>query len=106
MYYRDGKLPCTGILLNYDDDDYSQGSGQIKEAFRILTKDDMLQTYILQDNFRSSKIRVDDVGYKLYVFDIQCQQNFLTSQPNEVEFNVDGIGSKDLNGYSLVLTNR
>ena len=37
------KYPDAGILLNYDDDDYSQGYHQIKEAFRALTKDDILQ---------------------------------------------------------------
>ena len=40
------KYPDAGILLNYDDDDYSQGYHQIKEAFRALTKDDILQPYI------------------------------------------------------------
>ena len=30
--------PDSGILLNYDDDDYNQGYGQIKEAFTALTK--------------------------------------------------------------------
>ena len=28
------RYPDSGILLNYDDDDYSQGYGQIKEAFK------------------------------------------------------------------------
>ena len=37
------KNPDAGILLNYNDDDYSQGYGQIKEAFRAVTKDDILQ---------------------------------------------------------------
>ena len=32
----------SAILLNYNDDDYSQGYGQIKEAFRALTKDNIL----------------------------------------------------------------
>ena len=32
------KYPDVGKLLNYDDDDYSQGYHQIKEAFRALTK--------------------------------------------------------------------
>ena len=40
------KYPDASILLNYDDDDYSQGYHQIKEAFRALTKDDILQPYI------------------------------------------------------------
>ena len=29
----------SGILINYDDDEYSQGYGQIEEAFKTLTKD-------------------------------------------------------------------
>ena len=37
------RYPDTAILLKYDDDNYSQGYGQIKEAFRALTKDDLLQ---------------------------------------------------------------
>ena len=32
----------AGILSNYDDDDYSQGYHQIKEAFKASTKDDIL----------------------------------------------------------------
>ena len=40
------KNPDAGILINYDDDDYSQGYHQIKEAFRALTKDDILELYI------------------------------------------------------------
>ena len=35
----------VGILLNYDDDDYSQGYHQIKEAFKAFTEDNMLQPY-------------------------------------------------------------
>ena len=46
----------------YNDDDYSQGYGQIKEAFRTLTKDDMLQSYKIDDNFRTSNVTADDVG--------------------------------------------
>ena len=54
------------ILMNYDDDDdYSQGYGQSKEAFRALAKDDMLQSYISGDDFRFSNIWADDVGYIL-----------------------------------------
>ena len=63
------KYPDAGILLNYDDDDYSQLYRQIKEAFKALTKDDILQPYISEEDFRSSNIRADDVGYNLYVFD-------------------------------------
>ena len=39
------------ISLNYDDDDdeYSQGFCQIKEVPRVLTKDDILKSYISGD---------------------------------------------------------
>ena len=50
------KYPDSGILLNYNDDDYSQGYGQNKEAFKALTKDNILQPYISDADFRSSNI--------------------------------------------------
>ena len=56
------KNPDAGILLNYDDDDYSQGFNQIKEAYRALTKYDILQPYISDHDFRSSNVRADDVA--------------------------------------------
>ena len=49
------KKPDAAIIQNYNDDDYSQVYSQIKEAFRVLTKNDILQPYISDDNFRSSK---------------------------------------------------
>ena len=59
----------SAILLNYEDDDYSQGYGQIKEAFKSLTKDDILQPFISGHDFRSSNDG-NDIGYSLYAFDI------------------------------------
>ena len=53
------KYPDAGILLKYDDDDYSQGYHQIKEAFKALTKDDILQPYISEEDFRCSNVRAD-----------------------------------------------
>ena len=44
----------NSLLLNYDDDGYSQGYRQIKEAFKALTKNDILQQYISEHNFGSS----------------------------------------------------
>ena len=81
--------PDAAILLNYDDDDYAQGYSQIKEAFRTLTKDDILQPFTSVDDFRPSNVRADDVGYSLYVFDIRCQKNFTASQLIKVEFIFD-----------------
>ena len=99
------KYPDSGILLNYDDDDYNQGFGQIKEAFRALTKNDILQPYISDHGFRSSNFN-NDIGYKLYVFDIRYQKNFENSQPIKVEFKFDGVIPAVIYGYALVLTNK
>ena len=74
-----GNYPDASILLNYDDDDYSQGYGQIIEVFGALTKDDILQLYISNDDFRSSNISADDIGYNLYVFDIRYKQKLTAS---------------------------
>ena len=45
------KHPDAGILFNYDDDDYSQGYHQFKEASKALTKDNILQPYISEEDF-------------------------------------------------------
>ena len=100
------KNPDAGILLNYDDDDYSQGYAQIKKAFRALTKDSILTPYISDDDFRSSNTMVGDVGYNLYVFDKRYQKNFTNSQPNKVETKFDGVVPNDINGYALLLMNK
>ena len=64
MYYWNEKNQVAGILLIYDDDDdYIQAYGQIKEAFRGLTKDDILQTYISDDDFRSLNAGVVELGF-------------------------------------------
>ena len=100
------KNPDAGILINYDDDYYSQGYSQTKEAFRALTKDDILQPYISDDFYRPSNVRADDVGYTLYDFDIRYQQNFTAFQSSKVEFNFDRVVPNDINGFALVLTNK
>ena len=99
------KYPDSGILLNYNDDDYSQGYGQIKEAFKALTKDNILQPYISQHDFRLSN-GVNDFGYNIYVFDIRYQKNYESSQPIKVEFKFDGVVPAGIYGYALVLTNK
>ena len=59
------KNPDAGLFLNYNDDGYSHGYGQINEVFRALAKDDILQPYISNRDFRSSKVKAHDVCYKL-----------------------------------------
>ena len=74
MHYRNRKYPDSGILLNYNDDDYSQAYGQIKEAFKALTKDNLLQPYISEHDFRLSNDD-NDIGYNIYAFDMGYQKN-------------------------------
>ena len=99
------RYPDSAILINYDDDDYSQGFGLIKEAFRALTKDDILQPYITEDDFRSSN-EGNNIGYNIYAFDIRYLKNFENAQPVKVEFNFSENILAGIYGYALVLTNR
>ena len=99
------RYPDSGILLNYDDDGYSQGFGLIKEAFKALTKDDILLPYISEDDFRSSN-EANNIGYNIYAFDIRYQKNFENAQPVKVEFKFSENIAAGIYGYALVLTNR
>ena len=99
------RYPGSAILLNYDDDDYSQGYGQIKEAFKALTKDDILKPYITDDDFRSSN-EGNNIGYNIYAFDIRYQTIFENAQPVKVEFKFSENIAAGIYGYALVLTNR
>ena len=99
------RYPDSGILLNYDNDDYSQGFGLIKEAFKALTKDDILLPYISEDDFRSSN-EANNIGYNIYAFDIRYQKNFENAQPVKVEFKFSENIAAGIYGYALVLTNR
>ena len=99
------KYPDSAILLNYDDDDYSQGYGQIKEAFRALTKDNILQSYISEDDFRSDN-NDNNIGYNIHVFDIRYQKDYQSGQSVKIEFKLDKIVPVGVYGYALVLTNR
>ena len=99
------KYPDSAILLNYDDDDFGQGYGLIKEVFKALTKDDILQPYISEDDFRSSN-EGNNIGYNIYVFDIRYQEKFENAQPVKVEFKFSENILAGIYGYALVLTNR
>ena len=99
------KYPNNATLLNYDDDDYCQGYGQIKEAFRALTKDNILQPYISEDDFRSDN-NCNNIGYNIHVFDIRYQKNYQSGQSVKIEFKLDKVVPAGIYGYALVLTNR
>ena len=106
MHFWNRKNPDSGILLIYnDDDDYSQGHGQIKEASRALIKDNILQPYVSEDDFRSSNDG-NNIGYKIHAFDVRYQKNFQSDQSVKVEFKLHRVVPAGLYGYALVLTNR
>ena len=80
MQYWNRKYLDSAILLSYDDEEYSQEYGQIKEAFRALTEDDILKPYIPDHDFRSTNANAsdettNDIGCNLYVFDRRYQKN-------------------------------
>ena len=95
------KYPDNAILLNYNIDDCSQGYGQIKEALKVLTKDDILQPYLSEDYFRSSNDG-DNFGYNLYVFQISYQKIFENAQPIKVEFKFSENVPAGTYDYALV----
>ena len=99
------KYPDSAILLNYNDDEYSQGYAQMKETFKALAKDNILQPYTSENDFRSSNDD-NDVGYNIYAFDIRYQKNFQSSPSIKIEFKFDGVNPAGIYGYALVLTNR
>ena len=99
------KYPDSAILLNYNDDDYSQGYSQIKEAFRGLTKNDILKPCISDNDFKSTNDG-SKIGYNLYIFDIRYQKVFESAQHIKVEFKFDGVIPAGKYGYALVLTNK
>ena len=99
------KYPDSAILLNYNDDNYSQGYGLLKQAFKDLIKDDILEPYISDNEFRSSNDG-HNIGYNLYIFVIRYQKNFESAQPIKVEFEFDGVVPAGIYGCALVLTNK
>ena len=99
------KYPDNSVLLNYNDDDYSQGYGQILKVFRALIKDNILQHYTSEDDFRSSNDG-DKNGYTIHGFDIRYQKNFECGQSVKLEFTLDEVVPAGIYGYAIVLTNK
>ena len=99
------RYPDSAILINHHDDDYAQRYVQIKEAFRALTKDDILQPYISEDDLRSSN-ESNIIGYIIHAFDIRYQKIFESAQPLKVEFNFSENIPAGMYGYALVLRNK
>ena len=99
------KNPDSAILLNYDEDDYSQGYGQIKEVFRALTKDDILQPYTSEHDF-TSKNNGDNFGNNIQSVDIRHQIFFENAQPIKKEFEISENIPAGIYGNAFVLTNK
>ena len=85
-------------MLNYGDDHYGQGYAQMKGAFGALTKDDILQPYMPDHDFRSSN-NDHDIVYNLYVFDIRYQKNLETAQQIGVKFKFSENNHTGIYGY-------
>ena len=83
----------------------SQGYGVIEEAFKALIKDDNLQQFISDNDFRSANSG-NDIGHILYVFDIRYQKNFESAQPIKVKFKFDGVIPAGIFGCALVIPNK
>ena len=92
-------------MLNYDDDHYSEGYGQIKEVSRAFTKYDILQPFLSDNDFRSSTDG-NNIGCNIYVFDIRYQKNLESAQTIEIEFKFSENISAGVYGFALVLTNK
>ena len=99
------RYPDNSLLLDYNDDNYSQGYGQIKEAFKALTQDDILQPYLSEHDFRSSNDG-DNIGYIIHSFDIRYQKNYESAQPMKAVNKFYEVIPAGVYGYALVLTNR
>ena len=80
------KYPDSAVLLNYNDDDYSQGYAQLKGAFRALLRDNILQPYISEDDNDDN-----DIGYIIHSFDTRYQKNLEIGQSVKVEFKLDVV---------------
>ena len=81
------KYPDSAILLKYNVDDYSRGYELIKQASKDLTKDDILEPYMSDNDFRSSNDG-NIISYNLCVFDTRYQKNFETAQPIKNNINL------------------
>ena len=92
------KHPDAAKLTSYDKNEYSQGYGLIEQAFEFLIKYDILRPYVSNHDIRSSNVRVDDVDYNLYVFDIQYQEFYTSAQPIKIENKTDGAALNDVSG--------
>ena len=103
------KCPDAGLNCYYAVDKNSQAYGEIISCFRHLAKDNFLQTYITQKDFKTSNNYADGKpGYNLYVFDIRHHQGYSSAQPIKLGSNFRPVvpAATNLIRYALLLTNK
>ena len=102
-------FPDAGKNCEYAVDKNSQAYREVVSCFRHLAKYNILQKYITQKDFVTSKNYPDDnPGYNLYVFDIRHHQKYSSAQPINVRFDFRPTfpATTNLIGYPLLLTNK
>ena len=96
----------TGINFINTYDNFSQAFGEIVSCFRPLSKDNILQPYITQKDFITSKIYPEgNPGYTLYVFHIHYHRDCCSDQPIKVRFGFRPAAT-NLIGHALLLTKK
>ena len=85
------KHPDAAMLLNYDDGGYSQEYCEIKESFRAVTKNSILNACKSYKHFRSTNVNAAGEatkanGYNIYTFDIRYRKNLEAAQSIKREF--------------------
>ena len=83
---------------------------KLKKTLRAQTKDDILGPYILDHDFRSTKVNAageatNDIVLRLNVFDIQYQNNLDIGRTIKKEINFFEDVLAGIYGYALVLRN-
>ena len=106
------KYPDPPILLNFDDKYYSQWYGQSEEACKVLTKDDIPNSYITDHDFRSTNVNdAEEDDYSIYWLKFICfwytiKEKSKATQPVTVEFEFSDKFLDGIYAYALVLTNK
>ena len=86
-----------------------EACGETVCGFWNLAKENILQFYFTQVNFKTSKnYPGGSPGYNLHGFDIRYHEDFISVQPNKVRFDFSRAvpAATNLILYALLLTNK
>ena len=103
------KYSVVGIFFDHEIDKNCLQHDQIESWLRHLSKDDMLQQYVIQNTFWTHHViaaddKTEDLGKNFSVFDIRYQRNFSPAQPVKVEFKLREEVHDGKIGYAIFLT--